>query len=173
MWLSFFKNTDKVHCMPTLFWAFSALKAGKDSFSCYWPWPFYTAQPWSSDGFIYFVRSQGDVEACSFFIVLILKERFFYRTAVPYQITRKGLQSKRMYRRDPLARKEAKSWKNLLIREAFTQTQTRVSLSERLQNVKNAFALIRDAVVIPDKTYILIDDVFTTGSTLNACPAVH
>ena len=46
------------------------------------------------------------------------------------------------------------------------------SLSKRHQNVKNAFALAVDAVVIPDETYILINDDFTTGSTLNTCAAV-
>ena len=67
---------------------------------------------------------------------------------------------------------EAKCYKNLLVRRTYTQTQTSLSLSKRHQNVKNAFALAGDAVVIPNETYILIDDVFTTGSTLNACAAV-
>jgi predicted amidophosphoribosyltransferase len=54
----------------------------------------------------------------------------------------------------------------------YTQTQTQLSRAARYQNVKNAFALASDAVVIPNQTYILIDDVFTTGSTLNSCAAV-
>lgn len=65
----------------------------------------------------------------------------------------------------------AKSCQNLLVRTVYTQTQTRLSRAARHQNVKNAFALAGDAVVIPDQTYILVDDVFTTGSTLNACAA--
>ncbi len=67
---------------------------------------------------------------------------------------------------------EGTELQNLLRRTVFTKTQTRLSRSARHQNVKNAFALAPDAVVIPDHTYILVDDVFTTGSTLNACAAV-
>jgi len=61
---------------------------------------------------------------------------------------------------------------HLLVRTKYTQTQTRLDRAARHQNVKNAFALAPNATVIPQQQYILIDDVFTTGSTLNACASV-
>jgi ComF family protein len=61
---------------------------------------------------------------------------------------------------------------NLLTRQVYTGTQTRLNRDQRHQNVKNAFALAPDTVVIPNQQYILVDDVFTTGSTLNACASV-
>ena len=60
----------------------------------------------------------------------------------------------------------------ILERRRYTQTQTHLKRSARQRNVKNAFALVKDASVIEGHTYILIDDVFTTGSTLNACAEV-
>ena len=65
----------------------------------------------------------------------------------------------------------AKDLQNLLVRKAYTQTQTRLSRTARHQNVKNAFALASDAVVILNQIYILVNDVITTGSTFNACAA--
>jgi predicted amidophosphoribosyltransferase len=38
-----------------------------------------------------------------------------------------------------------------------------------MANLKNAFALARGASLNPDQHYLLVDDVFTTGSTLNSC----
>lgn len=61
---------------------------------------------------------------------------------------------------------------NLLIRTKFTQTQTRLNRSKRHHNVKNAFALAPNAVLDSQVNYILVDDVFTTGATLNACARV-
>lgn len=43
---------------------------------------------------------------------------------------------------------------------------------ERVENVKNAFAIRKKALLDPETRYILVDDVFTTGSTLNACAQV-
>ena len=67
---------------------------------------------------------------------------------------------------------EAWAVEDLLLRQVYTQTQTRLSRAARYQNVKNAFALASNAAVMADYSYILVDDVFTTGSTLNACAAV-
>ena len=57
----------------------------------------------------------------------------------------------------------------LLRRTADTATQTAFDRRTRQANLKNAFALARGADVIPGQHYVLVDDVFTTGSTLNSC----
>ena len=53
----------------------------------------------------------------------------------------------------------------------YTNTD-QLSRSANHQNVKNAFALATDVIVISDKIHFLIDDVITTGSTFDACAAV-
>jgi ComF family protein len=57
----------------------------------------------------------------------------------------------------------------LLERARNTATQTRLTREERLRNMRNAFALKAGAELRADLTYIVVDDVFTTGSTLNEC----
>ncbi|MBI5771077.1 MAG: ComF family protein [Verrucomicrobia bacterium] len=57
----------------------------------------------------------------------------------------------------------------LLRRAQDTASQTAFDRRTRMANLKNAFALARGATLIPGQHYILVDDVFTTGSTLNNC----
>lgn len=57
----------------------------------------------------------------------------------------------------------------LLRRVVHTPTQTAFDRRTRLANLKNAFALAPGAALNPALHYILVDDVFTTGSTLNSC----
>lgn len=60
---------------------------------------------------------------------------------------------------------------DVLRRVRSTGTQTRLDRRERMQNLRNAFALRKDADV-KDKSLLLVDDVLTTGSTLDACASV-
>ncbi|MBP6456368.1 MAG: ComF family protein [Chitinophagaceae bacterium] len=49
-----------------------------------------------------------------------------------------------------------------------TETQTQKSKMERIENIKNAFVFGQD-LISTKKHILLIDDVITTASTLNAC----
>lgn len=51
-----------------------------------------------------------------------------------------------------------------LVRSRHTSTQTRFSFSKRMENLKNVFKLERPEV-FAGRTVLIIDDVFTTGST--------
>ncbi|MCH8475811.1 MAG: ComF family protein [Opitutales bacterium] len=53
-----------------------------------------------------------------------------------------------------------------------TDTQTQFTRQQREKNLKNAFAIHQPFLFDRKLRFILVDDVFTTGSTLNACAAV-
>jgi ComF family protein len=57
-----------------------------------------------------------------------------------------------------------------LVRETITETQTRKSRFERWKNVESKFRLAEPKAV-EGKHVLLVDDVVTTGATLEACAA--
>ncbi|MBN1326064.1 ComF family protein [Candidatus Falkowbacteria bacterium] len=59
-----------------------------------------------------------------------------------------------------------------LLRRKNTQSQVDLKKIERQSNVKDAFILINSDRLDKNKKVILIDDVVTTGSTLNECAKV-
>jgi len=62
---------------------------------------------------------------------------------------------------------------DLLKRNRYTSTQTRLVRKERLKNLKDAFSIRKEKYKRLDfSRVILIDDVFTTGSTAEACSAL-
>ncbi len=58
-----------------------------------------------------------------------------------------------------------------LIRRRHTRSQTALNRSERQKNVADAFR-VTDPEIIRDKKIILVDDVVTTGATMNECARV-
>lgn len=55
-----------------------------------------------------------------------------------------------------------------LVRSVATDPQTTLSRQARLRNLRKAFA-VRNSLEITDRRILLIDDVFTTGTTVNEC----
>jgi ComF family protein len=57
---------------------------------------------------------------------------------------------------------------NVLIKKHFTETQTHKTREERAENIMQSFS-IEHAETIHNKNILLVDDVITTGATLEAC----
>ena len=55
-----------------------------------------------------------------------------------------------------------------VIRQRYTETQTKKHRRERWENVADSF-LVKDPAILCNKNLLLVDDVITTGATLEAC----
>jgi ComF family protein len=59
-------------------------------------------------------------------------------------------------------------WKDVVTRTTLTESQTRKSRIQRWQNMEGKFAVMKPATIM-GKHLLLVDDVVTTGATLEAC----
>ncbi len=57
---------------------------------------------------------------------------------------------------------------DILQRNKYTATQTRLNRAQRQFNVKDAFQVDKSSQ-LSEKTVLLLDDVYTTGATMNEC----
>ncbi|MCL1845406.1 MAG: ComF family protein [Defluviitaleaceae bacterium] len=60
---------------------------------------------------------------------------------------------------------------NVLVRTVDTPPQSEVHPSQRAENVRNVFEIRKNAQVV-GKNFILTDDIFTTGASLNECARI-
>ncbi len=61
--------------------------------------------------------------------------------------------------------------RDVLIKPKDTPKQSSLKFNERANNVKGKFVVAKPELVV-DKTILLIDDVFTSGETLNECSKI-
>jgi ComF family protein len=61
--------------------------------------------------------------------------------------------------------------KDILHRTRFTQSQTELDAAERKVNVDGAFT-VRNTLNVQGRSFLLVDDVITTGATIEACAVV-
>jgi len=99
---------------------------------------------------------------------------------VPVPLAAQRLRARGYNQSECLARHLAHRWRrpvrHLLVRTRETATQTALTPAARLANVAGAFAVRNaevgtrnsSALTLPRSTFVLVDDVFTTGATLAA-----
>lgn len=93
---------------------------------------------------------------------------------VPVPLHRRRLRWRQFNQAAEIARPLGKSWGlpvlGALKRIRPTVTQTRLSRHQRQVNLKGAFSVVGEVDKLPG--VVLVDDVFTTGSTVNECSRV-
>ncbi len=98
-----------------------------------------------------------------------IRERGFNQNLL---LAEKIVQEIRQTHAEILPHQEITCRNDLLIRTHHTKHQTTVTAQERAKNLENAFALTPGAeLILNNATIILIDDIVTTGATLNELAA--
>lgn len=89
--------------------------------------------------------------------------RLFKREINPSHILGKALAKRLGFRYSAKVLKKTKN----------TPPQSRLSRAERIKNIKESFSLSKNKIsYIKHKNILLVDDLFTTGSTVNECARI-
>ncbi len=88
----------------------------------------------------------------------------------PGRLRERGFNQSELLARGLARRSRGEVLGDALLRLRETGTQTQLTPAERLVNVHSAFAVPEQRrVAIRGRSLVLVDDVLTTGATLNAC----
>jgi ComF family protein len=90
---------------------------------------------------------------------------------VPVPLHRRRRRARGFNQAEELARHLGLEWEDVLRRTRATPSQTDLPAAQRHANVRNAFA-VRRRHEVDGLTVLLVDDVSTTGATLDACASV-
>ena len=86
----------------------------------------------------------------------------------PNKLRKRGYNQSRMFAEGLVSVMNAELEDRCLYRKVDTKTQTRKSRYKRWENVENIFA-VKNPEKIRGRHVLLVDDVITTGATLEAC----
>ena len=115
----------------------------------------------------------------NYFIETIVKEKEIfnilkkYDCIIPVPMYKMNKKNRGYNQSEIIAKKLAKILhieyiNNYLIKIKKNKKQSLLTRIERIENVKNAYR-IKDFETIKNKKVILLDDIYTTGSTVNEC----
>lgn len=91
----------------------------------------------------------------------------------PYRLWRRRFNQAALLARHIARASAVPARADLLVRKRGTPSQTTLSRAERRANVADAFAVSRNAQnSIAGAKLLIVDDVFTTGATLDACARI-
>jgi len=96
-----------------------------------------------------------------------------YDIIIPVPISKKRYKQRGYNQSELLAKEIVKNTelileKNCLLKNKEIREQSKLNKEERIQNIQNAYYL-RNIQKLENKKILLIDDIYTTGSTVNEC----
>ena len=134
-----------------------------------------------SKSLIYKLKYNDQLHLAYFFAKLVtnrLQNLYEYRIVLSVPLHSKKIRERLYNQSAILASQIAKLsrldfFPNILIKKRYDTPQSQLSRDRRKKNVLNSFGIAEDQEkFIKGKNIILIDDVYTTGSTVNECSKV-
>lgn len=131
----------------------------------------YDKEPCLKQAIHYFKYNFAKELAVPFGIIIRHRFKKYFKSdkivIVPVPLSKKRLKY-RMFNQAELLARSLGPVSDVLIRVRDTKPQAKLGRAERLRNLEGAFVL-RNKISLENKTVVLVDDVYTTGSTLLQC----